>query len=432
MKRKASGERRATRADNHERAFVGLLGLIGLLFIGTSAAAQGDYEVSPTLKASDILPHEMLSGPHHRIVETVSSDGYLNTYTIRSPFGEITTTGTASVPIYLSEINAIAAMEDVKKTDAYTDAAKNAVTGAYEGAKNLVTRPVEAIGGAVSGVGRLFRRAADSAQYRDKSDTEDASYKAAIGYSRAKRDVAARFGVDVYSRNPLLQERLDDLAWTEFAGDITVRAPLAFVPGGVGMAVTTSQTVTALNDVVATTPPQDLRIHNREKLAAMGVNEDIADLFIANPIYTPREQTFIVGALESMAQATNREAFIKFAVSTDTADLAFFRQRMAMLFSAYNEYVEPITEFVELGRFVAGRTAKGAVVMLVPVDYLVWSKTTADALASLDSDIAALSGLSSKQLWVDGLSPRAKEELISRGWDPRENAEEVLLGQSLE
>jgi hypothetical protein len=286
---------------------------------------------------------------------------------------------------------------------------------------------VETIGGAVTGVGRLFRRAADAAQYRDKSEAEDAGYKAAIGFSRAKRDVAARFGVDAYSSNPLLQERLNDLAWTEFAGDITVKAPLAFVPGAVGVAVTATQTTTLLNQIVATTSPEDLRARNREILANMGVNKDVIDLFIGNGTYTPREQTFIVGALEEMPETANRGTFIKFAVSTDTEDMAFFRQRMAMLFAAYNKHIEPVTEFVELGRFVAGRTKSGAIVMLIPVDYLVWTQTTADAVAGLDDSIGSLPNASSIQLWVSKMSLRSKEELASRGWETHENAEKALL-----
>ena len=77
------------------------------------------------------------------------------------------------------------------------------------------------------------------------------------------REVAAEFKVDVYSSNELLQERLDELAWTQFAGGLTIRAPLAFVPGAAGLAVGATQTITQLNQMVTITPPEELRIQNR-------------------------------------------------------------------------------------------------------------------------------------------------------------------------
>jgi hypothetical protein len=288
---------------------------------------------------------------------------------------------------------------------------------------------VEALIGAVTGVGRFFQRAAEATKLSQKSDAEDASYRTMIGFSRAKREVAAEFGVDVYSSNDLLQKRLDDLAWTQFAGDMTIKAPLAFVGGTTGMVVSTSQTITALNELVATTPPQDLRMQNRDKLRAMGVYGDVIDLFMENGLFTPRQQTHIVAALDRMPRTANRGAFIKFVVPTDTEDLAFFRQRVAMLFAEYDRQVEAVTQFVELGRFIAGRTTSGAVVMLVPVDHLVWTKPTADVMAELDLRIASLPGATTKQMWVNGASTRSKTELTSLGWEIRENSEPELLGE---
>jgi hypothetical protein len=387
------------------------------------------YEDLPRLKASDILPKELLSGPNHRVAEDVTNDGYLNTYILTSPFGAITTVATASVRIRIRELNAIAAMEKVQKSDAFAQAAKSAAQGAYKGAKNIVTQPVETLKGAVTGVGSFFARAAQATRLHEKSDAEDPGYKAVIGFSDAKREVAAEFGVDVYSSNKLLQERLEDLAWTQFAGDITFKAPLALVSGGVGVAVSTSQTITALNELVTSTPPQDLRIRNHEKLEGMGIHEDVVDLFMENGTFTPRQQTVIVEALDRMPQTANRGAFIKFAVPTETEDLAFFRQRMAALFAAYDRKVEPVTEFVALGRFIAGRTKSGAVMLIVPVDYLVWTRNTADVVAALDAQIAALTGVTAKHIWVDKPSSRSRKELVSRGWNIHENSEEELFGK---
>jgi len=403
---------------------------LALLVVAQGAVAQGAYEDLPALKAGDLLPEEMLVGPNHQVWDDVSTDGFLNTYTISSQFGKVTATSTALVPVRIDELNAIAAMDEVKKSDAYKEAAKEAAEGAYEGAKTLVKHPVKTLEGAASGVGRMFKRASENVKHRDESDSEEKTYKEVLGMARAKREIAAEFGVDVYSSNPLLQERLDDLAWTQFAGNMTVRAPLAFVPGGVGVAVTVTQTTTLLNDAIANTPPEDLRIQNRETLAAMGIRQDVADLYMDNEVFTPRQQTLIVAALKDMEKTANRDAFLKLAVHTDSADLADFRQRMALLYAAYNQNVEPIAEFVELGLFVAGRTESDAIVMLVPVDYLVWTRTAAGAFADLDRALAQLDNVDSKLIWLDKASTQAKKEIMTLGWGYKENLEAELLPKS--
>ena len=48
------------------------------------------YEPPPVLNAADLLPGEVLSGPNHRVVDAVPSDGFLTRFTIESDFGSRT------------------------------------------------------------------------------------------------------------------------------------------------------------------------------------------------------------------------------------------------------------------------------------------------------------------------------------------------------
>lgn len=43
-----------------------------------------------------------------------------------------------------------------------------------------------------------------------------------LGFGSAKRALAARLGVDPYSGNPVLRERLDKLAWAATVGKLGV------------------------------------------------------------------------------------------------------------------------------------------------------------------------------------------------------------------
>jgi len=123
--------------------------------------------------------------------------------------------------------------------------------------------------------------------------------------------------------------------------------------------------------------PADLRTMNRERLQAMGVNQKIADLFIENGIYTPREQTLLVAALDQMNGTKARAEFIRFAVLTGNADVALFRTRQTLMYAAYNRSVTPIERFVPVGQIAAVINQKGALVFNVPFDHLVWTEEMA-------------------------------------------------------
>lgn len=91
--------------------------------------AQTGYESIPVLSASKILPPELLTGPNHRVQERVTNDGFLNIYTIDSPFGQFKAVSTAMLRIRIQEINAIAALDKLKGTTEYGKAVKESALG---------------------------------------------------------------------------------------------------------------------------------------------------------------------------------------------------------------------------------------------------------------------------------------------------------------
>ncbi len=158
------------------------------------------------------MPAKLVSGPNFKAAAKVTSNGYLNVYRVTSKHGDLEVTSTALLEKRAREIDAIAKMEQVKETDTYRESAQEAGEDVIAGAKALVTNPVDTVGGAVSGVGKLFARAGESVFGGSRSESEDDRLKTLIGFSSTKRDYAYEFGVDVYPRNPHLQEALDDVA----------------------------------------------------------------------------------------------------------------------------------------------------------------------------------------------------------------------------
>src|SRR5262245_31563788 len=328
--------------------FVSALVMVSLLGVVLPAFAQQGYEAAPVLSASKILPPELLSGPNHRVRERVTNDGYLNTYQIDSKFGTFTAVSTAMLRKRIGEINAMVVMEEVQSSKQYVDSIKQGGLAAMTSAMSLVTSPVQTISGAVQGLGAAFSRVGESLFGAERSQSEESRIKDAIGFAATKREYAYQFGVDVYSDNQKMQDMLNRISWAGYAGSLTWSAAMMAVPGGAGVAMNVIGTNKLLNQVFQNTPPVQLRIMNSEKLSAMGVNAEIADAFLNNTIFSPREQTLLVHALGEMNGVGERGALVRVAVPSQNSTIAFFRQRQAQMYAGYNKSVAPLESFISL------------------------------------------------------------------------------------
>lgn len=399
---------------------------LALIFLPvTISFADGAFERPGPLKSNDVLPETLIKGPFHRIDDKVMNDGYMNTYTIHSKFGTFTTVSTASLKIRIEELKAVDAMKKVEETDTFQDSVKEAGTKTIEGVKNLVSSPEKAVSGAITGIGKLFHRAGEAIRSTPGAG-EDTRFESLIGYSNTKREYAYEFGVDVYSPNPILQKQLDDMARMGYAGSLSVTALKALIPGGVGMALSVTGGTQLMNDMIAKSPPPELRQMNRKKLVAMGIESNLIDLFINKEVFTPRDQTLMTAALDDMKHTKNRVSFIKFAILTESEDVAAFRTRVAMMYAVYNRKFAPIDTFVSFDPFVCGRT-RNALVFIAPVDYLQWTKNTEKIVNAIGEKTAGLKGVRKKELWLAGrATERTRNALKRYGWEVRENGDEVL------
>lgn len=405
---------------------------IALVFLISAPAvklsAQSRYEAATVLNASQILPPDVLAGPNHRVQERVYNDGYLNRYTVDSKFGGFVAVSTPMLRKRIAEINALVRMEQIQNTKEYTAAIKEAGLDTLVGFKNLVTKPVDTVKGAVSGLAVAFRRAGDAIGGSKRSDSEDSRLKDAIGFSKTKREYAHQLGVDVYTDNQKVQDRLDEISWAGYAGGLTWAAAMSAVPGGAGVAITVAGTNRLLNDMFRAMPPVELRRLNSEKLKAMDVHAEIADTFLNNSIYSPRDQTLLVSALDEMKGVGNRATFVRQASPTADRDVAYFRQRQAQMYAGYHKAVAPFETFIALGQFAAARTTKNEVVFNVPMDHLVWTEEMAQLITAADGMVSRLTKPANKQLWITGtMSARARKEVENRGWQVQENSEARLL-----
>jgi hypothetical protein len=389
------------------------------------------FEHPYCLMASRILPKALLSGPHHRVEDLVENDGYMNTYAVRSRYGSYRVASTALLAMRVDEFAAMAAMDKASGVEDYGKGVWDGGAEFVKGVKNLVVHPVDTLENAASGVGRLFDRAGESVGGSPASKYEDSTGAKLTGFASTRREVAVAYGVDPYSTNQRLQEKLRSVTGPGYAGGLTTMGIKALIPGGVGIAVSSVSGVNWLSGVDLSQPPGDLRMANRASLESMGVQDAAVKAFMGNGELTPTQQTLLVKALTDMRRVGAKSVFVKLAARTVSQDQALFRQRMAQMYAGYHNKVDALKGFVELGELTGAVSSAGKLILCFPLDHLCWTEAVAKLCRGVDEAVERRNP-TSVELWITGtVSPLARKVLEGRKWTVKEKAGRELLGEKM-
>src|SRR5262245_20527299 len=162
--------------------------------------AEAVFEELPELKASEILKPELLKGPHYVVRDPVPTGSGMNQFTIDSDFGVFEADGNEMLLQRLKEIDAIARLGEVSRTDEFKKSLLAAAKSPLNSAKNIAKDPAQAISNVPKGIMKFMGRAKETVKNVGKGGGEDAGdgsrMKDAIGYSDKKRKLALQMGVD--------------------------------------------------------------------------------------------------------------------------------------------------------------------------------------------------------------------------------------------
>jgi hypothetical protein len=373
------------------------------------------FERPPVMRASELLPPDVVEGPHHEVEEQVRTDGFVRLYTISSDFGTFEAHGDEMLRIRVREIQALAALDEMSKTKEFAAAAGRALQSPFVASWNLIRHPVDSVTGVPTGAWRAIQRASGLAA-GERSELEDSALKEFIGFEARKRQIAYELAVDPYTSNKTLQSELNRIAWASYVGGL----PSMFVPFvDEASAATANPAETSdgrLNDLLRHSSPEDLRRRNRIELAVMGIPEPLSDEFIAHPWYSPRRQTLLVESLAGLEGTENRAAFLELALTAESEDDAVFYERAAAVMRAYNDNTGRIQKVVTIEGRVSGYTEDRRLVVPLPVDHAIWARPTAVFARSFVQPQADDLAVRRTELLITGtLSPKARHEIRGLG-----------------
>jgi hypothetical protein len=400
--------------------------VLSLLALVQPALAQQPFEAPPVLSAKYLLPPEMISGPLFRVDEQVPTDGLRGLFTLRSDLGAFTVPGRELLKIRIAELPAIQQLNETSKTDVFLSAAATAAARPVDAAVNIVTDPVGTAKALPGGISRFFDRVqtgvesvAMGARDSDKSTDQKAQETAqrvgdatitALGFEQVRRQLAKGLGVDPYTTNPVLAEKLTNTAWVAFSGRLGVNAlTTVFVPGSAALSLTSFT-----SDLVYDTPKADLIVMNKQKMMAIGASEAQAQALLKNQWFSMTVLTSLVTELERLATVRGRPEVIALAATARNEEDARFLASSVHLLGRLNVTGVSIKEVKARGT-VIGVTPAGALVVPALVDYVSWTERIGSFAGRPD-----LQGVR-RSIWLTGrMSGAAQRGFTRLGWTLQE------------
>jgi hypothetical protein len=393
-----------------------------------AAAAGGQYEEPPVVNAADLLPASALSGPGFSVQPQVPTNGAMGQYTIvadpsvfHDDAGTYYVESLDLLKIRLSEIPAIAQLDNMSNTDVFARALATSAVRPVTAAGNMVMHPMDTVTGLPGGIGDLFGRVSLGAgEIASSASNSFGSGKAAgqagnatltaLGYDQMRRQLAHKLHVDPYSSDPILTKKLNHAAWVMFSARMTVNAAMMVVPGSMiisGVEIT--------NDLVYQTPRADLIILVQKKLKNLGLSQEEIVAFSSNTAIPLSLQVSAVKDLDTLGNIPGRRAAAVALGNVMTEYQARFFVTSLHMLSQWSQQRSPITKIQVFGVLVA-RDRSGNEIVPAPVDYVSWT----ERIAGFGTDPELLR-LRHRVLWITGkMTPLARQQLAASGWSVRE------------
>ena len=413
-----------------------------LLLNQSGGASEEEFETPTTVRAADFVAARILEGNNYKVDELARNDGYLNYYVIRSKYGDFEAAGMSMLQTRIKEVDALAELDDLSRTDVFIRAATEAGISQIESIRRFATRPVRTVVGIPFGIARMFRRYAHQAgdaveatsdfvsgkegETAQPGETSNESPQVVVdltenylGVSAAERVWAEKLGTDPYTTNDTLRSAIKAVSWTDRLGRFGMRfAPVPTIPG--------ADIVGQLDDAVWGNDPYELQDLLRVQLEDVTDDEELIQQFLDNLKMTPSRKAQLVTSITKLEGASGRSGILLLSLNAETeAEAVFFTGSIGML-AWYHTNRKPLLSIVSDNAIPYGLTTDDQAVVTFATDHVYWTEMTAQVTQNYRATMAEHS-VTGRDLWLLGsASERFIREISSRDFHVQQNAAGLL------
>ena len=423
-----------------------------------AASRMPAYETEPVLGATTLVQPALMSGPGFEVDPHVEIRGYMAHFTLDTPVGPLQAESVEILADRVAELPALEALAKLSQSDAFLGVASDSARHTARGIGQALRHPIATLKGIPAGVARYFGkrigkigRQAQSLSDRTARefgsdgnpypradgpmteardiDREEAAandpgggkawyeragaeagreLKRQVKYGQVRRELAERLGIDPYTSNPYLSERLDQLAWAGSGGHFAASAAIGSIGGAGGLAVAYSG---RLNEIVWKLDPGQIRERNARVLNRHCRDALLMREFLRRGVFTPTLQTALVDALDALQPHAGGDALLELAMSAHSElEARYLVNSLELIVDRLGARAHGGSLLI-VGAGLAYDSNDGERLLPLPVDYLAWTDDVAEFIGRDEfrdpRKTVAITGTA---------TPRSLRELTDRGW----------------
>ncbi len=354
------------------------------------------------------------TGSNYTVGTTVRSDGVMRIFDVNTSFGKFTISGVEFTKLRLHELDAVAALEKMSQSEAFGNAFGRAALGPIKFGADLVTNPVDTIGRSLHGISNMFDRV--GAGLANNNADRDQLMDSLLGVSDTQRQLAIELDVDPYTDFPPLAQRLKEMAGAMAGGSLPVRAGLALVPGGVGIAVSSVATVESAKDTLRDKTAAQVIAEVRTILQSLDVSPETTNRLLENRNYTPADLLIMALALKQL-NAQNTAIFVEHAAGAGSRNAAFYQRRRTQILAARSAELGGLASFLKVGGQPINVARNGNIVAAFMFDDVAWTELQQRTFVAATAEIRRARPAAHPVLATTGaVTPMAAAAIRKLGW----------------
>lgn len=416
--------------------------LIALILVGTSFCAYSDdnFDVPGALKASDVLPADLIKNEYFSVRDEVTWFDGLNEFTVDTEYGSFKIWGEPMLRVRLHEFIAWSTLNEISTTEAGAKAIGDILI--VEPAEDLLmafSHPILTIKGVPQGISRLFTRVIDNIDevveaLTDNKDEDPGKLnrhegddtsrltktaEALIGVNSSYRRMAEETGVNPYTTNVALREQLERVAKVDAVLRSSTKLLKPKTPEKINVLVKVSKWV--YKDSW-----RELVEHNRKSLSELGLSPELTEQFLLHDFINLSLATVIVESLNELTDVEDRSNVIKQAMLLETESEAVWFAESVLMAQWFHKNEAPLARMLFETLVPVGLTKDGRVIVFSSADIAYWDESTALIASQFTSTYDKYSD--QREVWVaDQVSERFVEGLGELGWSVRSGIRGTVL-----
>ena len=410
----------------------------------TSFVIPTDLE-TPNIFAADLLPASMLSGPQFEVAPEIELKGHIAAFQVKSDYGRLDADSVELVEQRIVEISALAELERLSGMEVFGKSAYNSVKNTGKAVYNVFRDPAATARAIPRGIRKKIsntwaaiklktQELGDTARSKIRGDDAPPEFNAFlpdppltpektwedraasqgtkfglgyIGYNRARRELTRELGVDPYTSNPQIEDRLDAFAWSYLAGSAGTSLVVGALTGGASVVLSKSRQI---NRLVYDLSPEDVKKRNADELEKVGIESDTARNFLRNSTFTPTLQTAVVDQIISNWQADGWIDLLHYLRYVDSEIEARFIVNSLRLVATQPPENKVVSVFL-VGVTPVFTLNDGTLLVPAPVDYVYYNAKFKAFLGE-----PQLRGKIVQIAIAGKLSSEAERAIAARGW----------------